>query len=215
MPRGLSKEAKKALVEGAFPSFPFSTLSLVGRLADYVYQVTGERYSAKQCDSALTTLSNSSHSNFQRRVPGSGRGLTDRAKELLVYGNQHRDLLDTSNGVMRGLVAYIEANTNPRETYSTLQLERALRRANHPAAVGEGEAGASGAGGGSAYEVEAREEGAMTPTVFQHQHQGMMFSGADHSVVPNNEVHYDEQRHLYVDSQGQTVIPHWLNDEFF
>ncbi|GAA5867722.1 hypothetical protein JCM8547_005213 [Rhodosporidiobolus lusitaniae] len=188
------------------------------RLADYVYQVTGERYSAKQCHNALDGLEKSAHGTFQRRDPRSGLGLTDRAKELLAHGNQHRELLDTSNGVLKGLAAYIEANTHPRESYSLEQLKGALiemRKANEGAAAGESEAGPSRAGGGSAYEVEAREEGGASPAVFQHQHQGMMFSGADHSVVPNNEVHYDEQRHLYVDSQGQTVTPHWMDDEFF
>ncbi|GAA5867735.1 hypothetical protein JCM8547_005217 [Rhodosporidiobolus lusitaniae] len=214
MPRGLSKKAKKALVDGYndLEAVPRGN-SYMQRLADYVYQVTGERYSAKQSDSALFTLNMST--TFQRRAPGSGRGLSERAKELLVHGNRNRQILDTSNGVMKGLIAYIAANTHPRETYSIQQLERALaamRRASNQAGAGEGEVGRSGAGGGSAYEVEAREEVGTSPAVFQHQHSGMMFSGADHSVVPNNEVHYDEQRQLYVDPQGQAVVPHWLDE---
>ncbi|GAA5867738.1 hypothetical protein JCM8547_005218 [Rhodosporidiobolus lusitaniae] len=62
------------------------------------------------------------------------------------------------------------------------------------------------------YPVAAPEE-EERPIVLHHH--GMMFSGQDHVVVPNNEVHYDEHLHLYVDSRGQTVTPHWIDDEFF
>ncbi|GAA5881231.1 hypothetical protein JCM8547_004342 [Rhodosporidiobolus lusitaniae] len=240
---GLSKKAKKALVEGTNRyndpnALPRGT-SYMQRLADYVFAKTGERYSVKQCDTALTTLSMSASTTFQRRAPGSGRGLTARAKELLIHGNQHRNLLDTTNGLIKGLIAYIAANTNPSETYTHNQVERVLRRETVPAAttVEDSEAGPSAAGPGSPYEVNTREgdeavsmrslrfllstlrlssfSDSKSPQQHVLHHHGMMFSGQDHVLVPNNEVHYDERRHLYLDSQGQTVTPHWIDDEFF
>ncbi|GAA5867774.1 hypothetical protein JCM8547_005229 [Rhodosporidiobolus lusitaniae] len=217
MPRGLSKEAKAALLEGYNnPTLLPPASSFTQRLADYVANKTDERYTAGQCDTALTGMQKSH--GFQRRPRGSGRGLTEQAKVVLRNGYEHRDQLDTSRGLTTALIEYVHQNTNPPELYDKSQIDNALYRskggniAGNPGRGGGGSRRRTG-GGGNPYEVETRGEDEASPHILHHQ--GMAFSGADHALVPNNEVRYDEQRQLYVDSQGQAVTPHWIDDEFF
>ncbi|GAA5867741.1 hypothetical protein JCM8547_005219 [Rhodosporidiobolus lusitaniae] len=201
MPRpGLSQSARDALREGYnnHALLPPGT-TLHQRLADYVFNKTNERFDTTQINNALSAL--------QKDQTGVNAGF-QRAFE-------HRDQIDTSRGLRRGLLEYIAENTNPPEVYTERQIDNATvkrksRARGSNTAGGEMEPGPSRA---SPYEVEAREEDEGSAHVLHHH--GMMFSGADQVVVPNNEVHYDEQRHLYVDSHGQTVTPHWMDDEFF
>ncbi|GAA5867771.1 hypothetical protein JCM8547_005228 [Rhodosporidiobolus lusitaniae] len=213
MARGLSKKAKKALVEGYNdPAAVPRGHTYLQRLADYVRQKTGETYSAKQINTALTGLGTSREGEemgFRRRNNNAARGgLSDRARELLLHAYRNRAYLQAPNGINRAYIDYIKENTNPPEEYSIPQLDHALRYVKRIAAEEEeAAAGPSNAGGGgSPYEVEARGEEEPAPHVLHH---GMIFSGSDFAVVPNDQVHFDMQSHQYVDSHGQPVTPHW------
>ncbi|GAA5867726.1 hypothetical protein JCM8547_005214 [Rhodosporidiobolus lusitaniae] len=220
MPRGLSKEAKAALLKGYHHTalLPPSS-NFAQRLADYVFNETNERYSAFQCNNALTWIQRND-SSFQRRPRGSGRGLSQQAKEILRNGYEHRDQLDSSRGLGTALVEYIKENTSPPEVYDEKQVWNALFRQGTgiveqikgSAGESESEAGPSGAGGGSPFEVETRETGGTSPHVLYHQ---PIFSGPDHVVVPSDDVTYNAQKRQYFDAQGRVVTPHWLDTGYF
>ncbi|GAA5859100.1 hypothetical protein JCM8547_004002 [Rhodosporidiobolus lusitaniae] len=121
-----------------------------------------------------------------------GRGLSEAAKAELreAYNNRAQlDLPAVGFSFWDALAAYVQARVPSDPPITGSQVQNAIGYMRRHNQLG------------------------ITPAQVVLQHQGMIFSGQDHALVPNNEVHYDEPRHLYLDSQGQTVTPHWIDDE--
>ncbi|GAA5867777.1 hypothetical protein JCM8547_005230 [Rhodosporidiobolus lusitaniae] len=207
MPRTLSKAAKTALVEGyqnpeSLPAAP----SLDAQLAEFIWDKTGwERYTAEEVGEALAGLQRPGQPLYRPYHNRAELGIPDGGSPMYEALAQH-------------LNSTLRSRSSP---CTAKQVKNALDYFKRNRQLAAGEAGPSdlppgspsGSRPGSPFEVVAAPEGEERPVVLHHH--GMMFSGQDHVVVPNNEVHYDAQMQQYVDPHGQTVTPHWLDDEFF
>ncbi|GAA5867717.1 hypothetical protein JCM8547_005212 [Rhodosporidiobolus lusitaniae] len=211
-PRGLSKEARAALVEGyQNPHLLPAGRTLRQRLSDFMFARLGERYSEQQIMNALSTLSKEGVVRLQPRgvsllichfsSPSFPSELTAVASTTPLKQNYVKALTD-----------YVKPKF-PSETITVLQVRTMIDYLRQHHQVSDLPPSHASESASSPYQPVAATEEEERPVVLHHH--GIMFSGPDHVVVPNNEVHYDAQRQEYIDSHGQTVIPHWINDEFF
>ncbi|GAA5881228.1 hypothetical protein JCM8547_004341 [Rhodosporidiobolus lusitaniae] len=144
------------------------------------------------------------------------RGLSKEARAILAEAYLNRAQLGLPAGGFAfwdALAAHVQAKAPSDPPITRLQVQNAIGYMRRHGQLNVAPAQLAQEGLPDPYEPVAAPEGEERPTVLHHP--GMMFSGSDLVVVPNYEVHYDEHRHLYVDSQGQTVTPHWLDDVFF
>ncbi|GAA5859097.1 hypothetical protein JCM8547_004001 [Rhodosporidiobolus lusitaniae] len=203
MPRGLSKAARATLVEA--------------QLAEYIWAKTGwERYTEKEVDQALASLQSPGQPLYQPkpRVSGGGPGIGEARRNTLrqAYHNRLQLGFPAGGGALYDALAKHINSAFPHEhpPCTAGQLKNGLdyMRRNHQLELNQEHAPSPGS------PAPAPASQHSSPRIVLH-HQGMMFSGRDHVLVPNDQVTYDERHDRYHDSHGETVTPHWPDLGYF